>query len=366
MNPTENGAELMDTFHSYRGIEDLNLPTRLNQETTDALRYSRTLTTAQAHLAGDRRDAREVLRPIQDLKQSQKQKLLPTDISSRYRVQEGTIINKECEMGDNFNTHKFLQEYELPRFARNEPLNVMSTSNQKLSNVRGISGLKSGKSVSFSDNVTVASVSENGPIRIFGESSNGLTEEERQLIESAGEANTTQYTSTHAMYDKKNTGISDESSKKRAPKFTILSIQPPVEETVVESKQGPVFAQRKARRAATSLGDTEYRDEFSSLSTNIAPSNLRHSFSFKTAYESQFPVYNHIGYKDDMRFSWEPGCGKPRPQSTLLDIQNSFSKSGVRQKFHSRFSESNPDLRENIVKGKKHSFFGMNCQVLHG
>jgi hypothetical protein len=67
-----------------------------------------------------------------------------------------------------------------------------------------------------------------------------------------------------------------------------------------------------------------------------------------------------------MRFSWEPGCGHPRPQSTLLDIQNSFTKSGTRKMFHGRFSESNPDLRENIVKGKKHSFFGMSGQIIHG
>ena len=361
MNPNESSAEIMDTFHSYRGIDDLNLPTRLNQETNDALRYSRTLASGQANLAGDRRDAREVLRPIQDLKQSQKQKLQPTDISSRYRVQEGEIINKECEMGENYNTQKFLQDYELPRFARNEPLNVMSTSNQKLSNVRGISGLKSGKSVSFSDSVTVASTSENGPIRVFGTSSNGLTPEEQKLCASAGEANTTQYTSTHAMYNKENTGISQ-----KPPKFTILSIQPPVEKTVVESKQAPVVTQRKPRRATTALEDTEYRDEFGSLSSNVAPTNLRHSFSLKSAYESQFPVYNHIGYKDDMRFSWEPGCGHPRPQSTLLDIQNSFTKSGTRKMFHGRFSESNPDLRENIVKGKKHSFFGMSGQIIHG
>lgn len=365
MNPRESSAEIMDTFHSYRGIDDLNLPTRLNQEVNDSLRYSRTLTTAQANLAGDRRDGRQVIRPLQDLKQAQKQKLLPTDLSSRVRVQEGEILNKESEMGETYNTHKFLQDYELPRFARNEPLNVMSTSNQKLSNVRGISGLRNGngKSVSFAENVTVASASGNGPIRVFGQTSSGLTPEERRLIDSMGEANTTQYTSTHAMYNKQN---SDTNISRREPNFTIFSIQAPPEETVVESKQKPVITQRKPRRAATSMGDTEYRDEFGSLSSNVAPTNLRHSFSMKTAYESQFPTYHHTGYKDDMRFSWEPGCGQPRPQSTLLDIQNSFSKSSVRQKFHSRFSESNPDLRENIIKGKKHSFFGMSGQILHG
>ncbi|KAH3868327.1 hypothetical protein DPMN_031470 [Dreissena polymorpha] len=87
--------------------------------------------------------------------------------------------------------------------------------------------------------------------------------------------------------------------------------------------------------------------------------------SFDSAYKAQFPAY-HIGYKHDARFQWEPGYGTPRPQTSLLKLQNKFEKTEVRKKFLSQFSESNPDLRENITRGKKHSFWGINGQLIHG
>ena len=112
------------------------------------------------------------------------------------------------------------------------------------------------------------------------------------------------------------------------------------------------------------------------------PSDLRHSWACESSYQSQFPTggaksANHfdlsfkkdhfdLSFKKDARFNWEPGCGTPRPQSSLLDLQNAFRKSDVRRKFHDNFPETNPDLRENHTRGKKHEFNGINAQVFRG
>jgi len=176
--------------------------------------------------------------------------------------------------------------------------------------------------------------------------------------------NTIQYTSTHAEWKKENE--SPLLGRKRPqPTFLLPETKPLVVERPVESTNEPM-SHRPRRRPATSLEGTEYRDEFGSLSSNFAPSNLRHSYTFQTAYQSQFPQYQHIGYKGDDRFKWQPGHGTPRPQTHLLNLQDTFSKSNIRNKFHSQFPETNPDLRMNIIKGKKHAFGGMNAQILHG
>ena len=73
-----------------------------------------------------------------------------------------------------------------------------------------------------------------------------------------------------------------------------------------------------------------------------------------------------LSFKDDDRFNWKVGCGTPRPQSRLLDIQNSFSKTQAKKDFLARFPERNPDLRENLTRGKKHEFDGFNAQILRG
>ena len=110
-----------------------------------------------------------------------------------------------------------------------------------------------------------------------------------------------------------------------------------------------------------------------SLRSNIMPSDLRHSWACESSYQSQFPTgvarsanYVDLSFKKDARFNWEPGCGTPRPQSSLLDLQNAFRKSDVRRKFHENFPETNPDLRENHTRGRKHEFGGINAQVFRG
>ena len=80
---------------------------------------------------------------------------------------------------------------------------------------------------------------------------------------------------------------------------------------------------------------------------------------------AECPLWN-LGYKDHLWPKWwYPGCGEPRPATALADIQNSFSKTEARRRFD-RFSENSPDLRDNIIAGRKHNFGSFNAQILRG
>ncbi|XP_021361900.1 uncharacterized protein LOC110455829 [Mizuhopecten yessoensis] len=358
--------EIMNTMHSH--VDALNLPTKLNRDMKDALRYSRSLNTSTANLTGDMREAHEVLTPLHHVKEAQKMILQPTEDTARVPVLEKETILKESVTGSSYNTHKFLQDHQLPRFARQEPLNLMSNENQNLANVRLISGLKPQKSVSFSDSVTVASGDEDGNVRIISAPSRMQRGDGKENIP-PGKICTTQYTSSQALYSPFN---DQETQPKHEPSIFERQMRALNEEREMEKQreremeeQPAISTRQPRRRAATSL-DTEYHDEYRSLSSNIAPTNLRHSMQFSTAYQNQFPTYHDLTYKQDPRFMWEPGFGSPRPQTNLINIQDRFSKSSVQKKFHNEFCESNPDLRQNLIKGKKHTFFGMNAQNLHG
>ncbi|XP_034029452.1 uncharacterized protein C7orf31 [Thalassophryne amazonica] len=52
--------------------------------------------------------------------------------------------------------------------------------------------------------------------------------------------------------------------------------------------------------------------------------------------------------------------------SSLLDLQNSFSKSEAHRSFNSSVAGPTVDMRGNISTGKKHHFYGINCYYLHG
>ena len=375
MNALEvSGPEIMNTMHSHK--DAIDLPTKLNHDMKDAFRFSRTLSTSQPNLSGDRRETRELMNQHENLKHSQKLLLQPTVENAR--VQEGGIILKDSETGDNFNTRKFLQEYDIGKFSRYEPLKVMSTENQNLHNVRRSAAAKSGKSVKFSDTVSVATSLDSGQLRFssaptrgsprVGLGLNSMPAIGSQAVAEPEQGNviTTQYTSRQALYNPEN-----DLDKQPKPQITVFNIQPKesnepnTKGLLSKSLPSGDFHRLHLRRPATSDPGTEHRDEFGSKATNFIPSNLQNSLSFSSSYDAQFPVHD-IGYKHDARFEWMPGYGVPRPQTKLLKIQNRFEKSSVRRNFHNQFQETNPDLRQNIVKGKKHDFYGLNGQLLHG
>ncbi|KAL7393430.1 hypothetical protein ABVT39_010765 [Epinephelus coioides] len=51
---------------------------------------------------------------------------------------------------------------------------------------------------------------------------------------------------------------------------------------------------------------------------------------------------------------------------SLRDLQNSFSKSKAHHDFNSSITRAAVNLRDNVVTGRKHDFYGINCYYLHG
>ncbi|KAM9352907.1 sperm-associated microtubule inner protein 4 [Symphorus nematophorus] len=51
---------------------------------------------------------------------------------------------------------------------------------------------------------------------------------------------------------------------------------------------------------------------------------------------------------------------------SLLDVQNSFSKTSAHHNFNNSITRAAVNLRDNVVTGRKHDFYGINCYYLHG
>ncbi|XP_033181511.1 uncharacterized protein C7orf31 homolog isoform X2 [Mastacembelus armatus] len=51
---------------------------------------------------------------------------------------------------------------------------------------------------------------------------------------------------------------------------------------------------------------------------------------------------------------------------SLLDLQHSFSKSEAHRNFIRSITPAAVNLRDNVITGKKHNFYGVNCCYLHG
>ncbi|XP_053876425.1 uncharacterized protein C7orf31 homolog [Malaclemys terrapin pileata] len=57
---------------------------------------------------------------------------------------------------------------------------------------------------------------------------------------------------------------------------------------------------------------------------------------------------------------WIPNSGVPRSQTSLLELQDSFSKTGAHKCFHNSITGEAKDLRDNIHEGRRHTFYGFN------
>ncbi|XP_076437130.1 uncharacterized protein LOC143276493 [Babylonia areolata] len=373
-------SELMNTLHSHNQMtSDLSLPaSRLTENTNSALKWSRTFSLSQPDLSGDRREAQEVLATYNKVKAGQRATLQPPGPhQASPSVQERELLQREATtMGDSYNAKKFLQERSLDRHARAEPLSLMSHDNQSLGRVRSRSSTRPGKNVQFNHSVTVATMSPTStpPVNVQTQPLNGGEDTPREKV------NPTQYTSTHALYRHENNGtdaaISSALVRHSMPAMfdtTARSVHFASDKAVngsadfaaLDLTRSNTFPRRpRSTHGSHGVLDSEYTDQFTSLSTNFMPTGIR-SASVSSSYQNQFPIFD-LGYKHDQRFDWHPGSGVPRPQTSLLKMQDSFIKSDIRRKFHDLFPETNPELRFNIVKGKKHSFGGFNAQVIHG
>ncbi|KAM7325299.1 sperm-associated microtubule inner protein 4 [Alexandromys fortis] len=62
---------------------------------------------------------------------------------------------------------------------------------------------------------------------------------------------------------------------------------------------------------------------------------------------------------------WIPNAGVPNPQTNLLDLRNSFSKSMAQKHFHDSIQEEQKDLRDKINCGMRHQFYGHNAHYFY-
>ncbi|XP_060937803.1 sperm-associated microtubule inner protein 4 [Limanda limanda] len=59
-------------------------------------------------------------------------------------------------------------------------------------------------------------------------------------------------------------------------------------------------------------------------------------------------------------------AGTTSGANALLDLQNSFSKTAAHRRFNNSITHAAVDLRDNVVTGRQHNFYGINCCYLHG
>ncbi|XP_066210315.1 sperm-associated microtubule inner protein 4 [Saccopteryx leptura] len=62
---------------------------------------------------------------------------------------------------------------------------------------------------------------------------------------------------------------------------------------------------------------------------------------------------------------WIPRAGLAKPQTDLLELQNSFSKTGAQKRFHKSILEDRKDLRDQVHSGMKHQFYDHNSYYFY-
>lgn len=371
-----SGGSLFDTSQSH--VDASLYPTIPWDENEAVLKSSKTVVFKNSQLSGDRPSTADMLVPYRETVALQRAALQHNVATSRPRVQEGEYVLKEDVMGDSYNTKKFLQENKLDGNIRIEPTHVISHENQNLERTRERVAPRQptrklnlkNKSVHFSDDVQVQNMLQNMPVKILDSSKplSNIEEDELKCSLGPNEASSTGH--TEARPQKVNlsgcshlyiTGDTRNLAENLRPSPRVPTIVARNTEPIV--RPSVVSFSRDSQLKPAPVSETI--DEFRSLSTNFMPTGLSSDMPTRSSYASQYPVYD-LSEKKDLRFSWEPGSGLPRPQSCLLDLQNSFIKSEVRKRFHRTYPEMNPEIRMNINTGKKHNFFGMNAQVIHG
>ena len=330
MNKDEKtGGKLFDTSDSHRNA--LNLDVDLNGDMHESMRWNRTLggPAGSVPQLNDQPSLYESIQPFNKTKSLQKAKLQPNAQTADVRTQEKELVLQESSQGLEYNTQKFLQENEMPFYARNEPLMLMSNENQDLNRVR-ITCIPTTPPRGFSGSMPLPDISSGEPIR------------------------------TGSQTDRPNTSPPSQFASRYSYQ------QPEVSTTRTSHPSDLTGLPVQLGRGSSAI---RFPDQFLSNSTNIMPVGggvvLGSSMS---PYEAQFPGSKSLdfSFKDDPRFDWKVGCGTPRPQTSLLRLQDAFTKSSVRKDFLDQFPEKNPDLRENLIRGKKHEFGGFNAQVLRG
>ncbi|KAK6969931.1 hypothetical protein BgiMline_025547 [Biomphalaria glabrata] len=349
-----SGGTLFNTSLSH--VDASQYPTVLWDENEAALRDSNTVVFKNNELSGDRPSTGDMLDPYNETVALQRAALQPDVATANPRVQEGEFILRDSVYGGYHNTKKFLQENKLEKNIRIDPSFVMSKENQNLERVREKAAprnkpVRTGslKVVNFSDTVNVGNMHVNVPVKIEESFITPLTKQEGEELASAfghDKITSLSYTETKKQGPQ---SINDLKGDCRNLAENLLG-SPAVptviaRNTTMALKPEFVNFTRKPQRNATSV--SEMADQFRSLSTNFLPTGLKNASSMSTSYSSQFPYYD-LSEKKDRRFDWEPGKGHLKPQSCLMDLQDSFIKSEVHKRFHHQFPEIAPDHRINV------------------
>ena len=347
MDSDPSKLDIRNNVNSFENA--VHYPTSLNLP-ADILRANSETDMRKVPMFSERPDIFEVFEPFKRDRHMREQQLKPELVNARHRIQEGDVLQTESTMGAGYNTPKFLQENKLHPFARSEPLALMSNQNQNLQNVRVNS-----KQVKFSDQITVGEGAGSAPL----------------LVSKASIEN------PKVMLYSPRAPAAPRHVKPLLPLSKSLDLTPakdPEYQSMMRSSE--MFKSRpgtpKPKSDLTQSNDlflsqngkTTARNQFESKSSNLGIGSTSYNM-FKTSYDNQFRP-NTTPASSDPRYNWEPGCGVPRPQTTLLKLQNSFSKSDAYRRLATQFPEKNPNLIDNVDKGRKHEFMSLNAQVLRG
>lgn len=126
--------------------------------------------------------------------------------------------------------------------------------------------------------------------------------------------------------------------------------------------------QANGERSPAAKAEKEY------FRTEMNASSLRECGGLSsTAAESE---QRDVVKSRELSQSFPNPCILPRPpvlpgivgkqDSPLLDLQNSFSKTTAHHDFNSSLTYAAVNLNDNVVAGKKHSFYGINSCYLRG
>lgn len=90
--------------------------------------------------------------------------------------------------------------------------------------------------------------------------------------------------------------------------------------------------------------------------------NLEHCLSKP---EEQLTLNTDNSEETRPLLGWIPRAGVAKPQTDLLELKNSFSKTGALKRLHKSILEDHKDLRDKVHSGMKHQFFGHNSYYFY-
>lgn len=347
---------LRNTVGSHN--DAIHYPTELNLQ-ADVLRLDSETDKRKVPMFSDRPDIYEVYEPFKRDRALRLNQLQPNVLTARSRVQEGEVVNTTSTMGSGYNQEKFLQEYLLNSNARSEPLALMSSQNQNLANVR----VNATKQVKFDDEVTVGEGAGNKPLKVTKAS----IETPKVFLYSPRTPTPrvvkfAPSVQSHSL----TTSLNHSSPEFEAMQRSMSAFDPSRTQKGLDNSNcfsslsdvDKLFLSQRSKNASQNL--------FESKQSNLGMGASSFD-TYRSSYGDQFVPGSAPATGRSARYdNWEPGSGVPRPQTSLIALQNSFSKSAVHRKLNSEFPERNPSLLKNIDRGRKHEFDALNAQVLRG